>query len=161
MRSIVLIGYRGVGKTSLGLKVAEALGVPFVDSDDAILAVAGKDSVQSIWDEGGEDAWRALEVEVIPKLLENGGVIALGGGAPCIPSIRLLLEERDDVVYLSAGIDVLRERLEASTQRPSLAKEDATMLSERHPIYLACASTTIDASDSKDQAFDLLMKAIK
>ena len=160
MHTIVLIGYRGVGKSSIGRLLAEALGLSFVDSDDAILHFAQKPSVQSIWDEEGEDAWRALEEEVVLGLLQEGGVIALGGGASQVTSINEALKGLEHVLYLSAPINVILERLK-SGERPSLRKSDAEMLEERHPIYLECASSEIDASGTLEETLNAVKTSLK
>ena len=159
MNTIVLIGYRGVGKSLIGRLLAKALDLPFVDSDREILHFAKKPSVESIWNEGGEQAWRALEEEVIVKLLPKGGVIALGGGAPLVPAIREALNGRGDVLYLSAPLKILQERLE-DIDRPSLSRGDAEMLEERHPIYIECAKCQIDASGTIEETLEAVRAAL-
>ena len=161
MDSIVIIGYRGVGKSTIGKALASRLALPFVDSDEAILQFAGKPSVQSIWDEGGEDAWRGLEEEVVLKLLQDGGVIALGGGAPMVPVIHKALEAHGCVVFLSAPLNILMDRLAVSNERPALSGDDQRMLQKRMPIYSECATVEIDASDTFEQTVSAVVRAIK
>ncbi|MBI69096.1 MAG: shikimate kinase [Phycisphaerae bacterium] len=160
MVSIVLIGYRGVGKSTIGKRLASSFDLPFVDSDEAILHFAGSPSVQSIWDEGGEAAWRALEEEVVLKLLQNDGVLALGGGAPGVTAIRASLMGRANVLYLTAPLEVLQERLEGG-ERPALSSGDAQILQERHPIYLECSSSQIDASGTIEETLNAAKAAVE
>jgi len=161
MDSIVIIGYRGVGKSTIGRRLASFLDMPFVDSDEEILRITGKPSVQSIWDEGGEGAWRAIEGEIVLELLQDGGIIALGGGAPMIPAIRKALDAHGSVFYLSAPLEVLMERLQASSDRPALCQDEDTMLKLRAPIYRECASVEIDASGTLDETMSAIETALQ
>jgi len=161
MDSIVIIGYRGVGKSTIGRRLASLLDMPFVDSDEEILRIAGKPSVQSIWDEGGEGAWRAIEGEIVLELLQDGGIIALGGGAPMNQAIKSTLCAHERVLYLSAPLEVLRERLQRSSDRPTLNQDDDAMLKLRTPIYNECASVEIDASGTLEETMSVIETALQ
>jgi shikimate kinase len=99
---IVLVGFMGAGKTTVGGLLARRLGLPLADSDQVIEERTGR-QVRQIFAEDGEPAFRALEHQVIGELLEGPDlVIAVGGGAPEHPRTRdlLLAETRAGVVYL-------------------------------------------------------------
>src|ERR1700689_876619 len=103
MRHLVLSGFMGTGKTTLGPRVAEALGLPFVDADDAIALAAGR-RVAAIWQGGGEGAFRAVEASVVAELRARAAphVVAFGGGVVTEPRLRRLAQERACVVTLAA-----------------------------------------------------------
>ena len=79
---IVLIGYRCTGKTAVGKRIAERLGLPFYDTDELIQGQSGK-TVREIVEDGGWDTFRAAEKAIVKQLPDLGeGVIAAGGGVP-------------------------------------------------------------------------------
>jgi shikimate kinase len=141
-RPVVLVGLMGAGKTSVGRRLAQRLGVAFEDSDHAIEAAAGM-SVADIFSTYGEVEFRALERRVIRRLLEEGqaGVLALGGGAFIDAETRALVLARAHVVWLKAALDVLVERTARRPgKRPLLAGGEprqilAELMAKREPIY--------------------------
>ena len=141
-RPLVLVGLMGAGKTSVGKRVAQALGVAFVDSDHAIEDAAGM-TIADIFDLYGETEFRALERRVIRRLLEEGeaGVLALGGGAFMDPGTRALVLAAGHVVWLKADLDVLVERTARKPgKRPLLAQGEprqilAALMARREPVY--------------------------
>lgn len=122
---IVLIGYMGSGKSSVGKKLAAVLGIPFKDMDDEIEKQEGI-SIPKIFLEKGEIYFRKVEIEVLKNILSKseGFVLATGGGTPCYAdSMNFLLKQKDLVsVYLKTPIDVLTTRLFSEKEnRPLLA----------------------------------------
>lgn len=122
---IVLIGYMGSGKSSVGKKLAAVLGIPFKDMDDEIEKQEGI-SIPKIFSEKGEIYFRKVEIEVLKNILSKseGFVLATGGGTPCYAdSMNFLLKQKDLVsVYLKTPIDVLTTRLFSEKEnRPLLA----------------------------------------
>ncbi|MFW5680628.1 MAG: shikimate kinase [Pseudomonadota bacterium] len=142
MRPVVLVGLMGAGKTAVGKRVAQRLGVAFVDSDHAIEQAAGM-TIADIFERYGETEFRALERRVIQRLLVDGtaGVVALGGGAFVDPETRALVLDRGHVVWLKADVDVLVERTAKKPgKRPLLATGDprvilAELSARREPFY--------------------------
>ena len=169
--TVVLIGYRASGKTSLGQRLAEHLGLPFVDTDDLILQHFGADSVARIWQEHGEPEFRRVEVEVVRKTLAGGDqIIALGGGALTQADARQAVEQALDCtrIYLACDSVELFNRITAdnrsATTRPNLTKlgggieEINAVLAQRQPVYQALADKTVDVTGlSLDQAFERLV----
>ncbi|MCR2811891.1 AAA family ATPase [Microbacterium sp. zg.Y1090] len=147
MTALVLIGPMGAGKTSIGRRVAKSLGVPFTDTDAAIVREHGP--IERIFAEHGEAHFRSLERDAVLAALENGGVVALGGGAVLEPVTRVaLLEHR--VVLLTVGGDTIASRLRATT-RPLLQGEDPVarwhaIYESRRPLYEQTADVVFDTS---------------
>ncbi|MFZ3032710.1 MAG: shikimate kinase [Parvibaculum sp.] len=148
-RSIVLIGLMGAGKTTVGRRIAQKLGLPFVDADHEIEAAAGE-TIPEIFERRGEVAFREGERRVIARLLEDGPqVLATGGGAFMDPTTRANIAARGVSIWLRADLDVLMRRVSRRNNRPLLKQGDprATMerlIDERYPIY-AAADITIES----------------
>ena len=153
---VVLIGYRGTGKSTVGRLVAERLGRAFFDADRCLEERAGK-SIKAIFDEQGEAAFRQLEVEVTAELMEAPpAVLSMGGG------VVLRAENREaiaagKVVWLTASPETVHDRLAADPathgQRPNLTAtggyaEIRDLMEERQPLYLTCCDHEI-ATDGK------------
>jgi len=139
-RSIVLVGIMGVGKSTIGKKLSQYLDIPFVDADKEIEKAAGM-SVEDIFDQFGEDAFRSGEKKVIKRLMGEGQkILATGGGAFMNEEIRTDIAEDGVSVWLNADLDILMKRVQRRANRPLLKTEDpeATMkalLDERNPVY--------------------------
>lgn len=139
-RSIVLIGLMGAGKTAIGRRLANELGIPFTDADTEIEIAAGQ-SISEIFAEHGEDYFRAGECKVIARLLKSGGqVLATGGGAYMNPETRDNIRAHGISVWLKADLDVLLQRVLRRDNRPLLKTGDPKavmqkLMDERYPIY--------------------------
>lgn len=139
-RPVVLVGLMGVGKSTVGRKLANMLARDFVDADDAIVAAA-KRSIAEIFEQFGEPYFRDGERRVIARLIEEGhGVIATGGGAFVDPATRALILERAIAVWIDADIDTLVERTARRNTRPLLKNGDPRQIltrlaAERAPFY--------------------------
>ncbi len=149
-KSIVLVGLMGAGKSSVGKRLARCLALPFADSDDEIVAVAGC-SIPDIFDIYGEDAFRDCERRVIVRMLEQQPhVMATGGGAFMNPVTRLEIRERAISVWLRADLGTLVERTSRRSDRPLLRGDNPrarleSLMRERYPIY-AEADVVVDSS---------------
>ena len=141
---IVLVGFMGAGKSTVGRLLAAKLGLPFTDSDQVIEERAGK-PVRRIFADDGEPAFRLLEHQVIADLLAGpDAVLALGGGAASHPGTRSLLAAVP-VVYLRVGYAEALVRVGGDQGRPMLARPDvASLYAEREPVYASVASLTVD-----------------
>jgi shikimate kinase/3-dehydroquinate synthase len=145
---IVLIGFMGSGKSSAGRRLAKLLGTRFADTDEMIEERAGE-SAASIFERGGERAFRELERLVVADALEGPAeVVALGGGAVQDPSVRVRLAADDiQVVYLEIALAEALERVGGGAGRPMLGLRDpAELYAERTPIYEAAATCTVNAA---------------
>ena len=139
-RPVVLVGLMGVGKSTVGRKLAALLNRDFVDADDAI-SEAAQLSIPEIFEQFGEPYFRDGERRVIARLIEEGhGVIATGGGAFVDPSIRALILERAVAVWIDCDVATLVERTARRDTRPLLRGGDpheilTRLAAERAPFY--------------------------
>jgi shikimate dehydrogenase len=144
--SIVLIGFMGSGKTTIGRALADLLGFRFVDTDDIVESRAGR-TIRQIFDQDGEAKFRAREHTAVKQAVRVGErVIACGGGAILQLRNHRLLKEAGPVVYLRADLETLRVRLRGSKTRPLLRARGALerLLAERAPAYEAAADVVVD-----------------
>jgi len=151
-RTIALIGLPGVGKSSIGRRLATALDMPFRDADEEVERAAGR-TISEIFAERGETEFRDGERRVIARLLDEAPhVLATGGGAFMNPDTRRLIRDKAVSVWLRADLEVLARRVARKTNRPLLKDRDPlealTALAEvRHPVY-AEADITVDSVES-------------
>lgn len=139
-RSIALVGLMGVGKTSVGRRLAQRLRLAFVDSDAEIERAAGL-AIREIFERFGEARFREGERRTIARLVAGPPcVIATGGGAFVDAGTRALILERCVAVWLDADLDTLTERVSRCDQRPLLRGGNprealAALAAARNPIY--------------------------
>lgn len=139
-RPIVLVGMMGAGKTTIGRRLAKALGLPFRDADAEIEAAAGM-SVSELFEKHGEQSFRQGETKVIARLLSGAPIVlATGGGALTNAETRNLVRDRAISIWLRADIETLTRRATRRPTRPLLRKGDpketiARLLGERTPYY--------------------------
>jgi shikimate kinase len=151
-RTIVLVGLMGAGKSAIGRRLAARLGVPFVDADTEIEAAAGR-TIEEIFAEHGEAAFREGERKVIARLLDGPvQVLATGGGAYMDPETRARIRAHGRSVWLRADLDVLLKRVRKRNNRPLLKQGDPREILERlmavrHPVY-AEADIVVDSVDA-------------
>lgn len=152
-KPIYLVGMMGVGKSTVGALLADALGRGFVDTDLEVERAAGR-SVSEIFEQQGEARFRVLERAAIEEAFERrpSAVIALGGGAIVQPEMLARLKDRGLIVYLSARPEALCDRIGDDGSRPLLAGLSAearvarlaALLEARRPFYEQ-ADHSIDA----------------
>lgn len=150
-RSIVLVGMMGVGKSTIGRRLAARLKLPFVDADTEIEAAAGM-TIPEIFERHGEQHFRDGEVRVIARLLDGGPVVlATGGGAFMREETRARIAAKAVSIWLRADHDVIMKRVRRRADRPLLQTADpegtvTRLLSEREPVY-GNADLTISSRD--------------
>jgi shikimate kinase len=152
-RSVVLVGLMGAGKSSIGRRLAQRLGLDFLDADAEIERAAGC-TIEEIFARFGEPAFRDGERRVILRLLEERApiVLATGGGAYMDPETRAAIRSHGIAVWLRADIDVLLRRVARRSNRPLLKQGDPREVLEklmalRHPVY-AEADLVVDSDES-------------
>ncbi|MCO6439084.1 MAG: shikimate kinase [Phycisphaerae bacterium] len=159
-RPIVLIGYRGAGKTTVGQELARLLNLPLIDTDEMIVRRTGR-TIAQIFAEEGEPGFRGHERGVIREIagnddmLRSGMILSVGGGAVVDPESRETLRRLGFVVWLEADRAALARRLAADpdteTFRPHLRNSggapDADFPPERVSLYGACAHQTVSTTD--------------
>lgn len=151
---LALVGYRGTGKSTIGRRLADRLGRPFIDADDLIVDRAGR-TIKAIFEESGEPVFRDWEERVLREVADDhpGAILATGGGAILRESNRRLLRSFGLVVWLRADPEELARRLEtdamARHDRPSLTsagtlQEIRDVLEFRAPLYREAAHVEVD-----------------
>ncbi|WP_292727642.1 shikimate dehydrogenase [Methanoculleus sp.] len=161
---VVLTGFRGTGKTSVGRILANHLGLPFFDTDALVERRAGI-SIPEIFRRAGEAHFRALEREAIASLRAAEGVISTGGGAVCDPANVADLRWHGTVFLLSAAPGIIYERI-AGSDRPGLtglppAEEVRTLLARRKEAYLGAADACIDTGTRPPrEVADIILRQI-
>lgn len=155
-KTVALVGLMGAGKSSIGRRLAQSLGLPFIDADTEIEAAAGA-TIEEIFAREGEAAFRNGERRVIARLLEGPvQVLATGGGAFMDASTRALLKRHAITIWLRADLDVLLHRVSRRGNRPLLKAGDprqilAHLIDERYPVY-AEADITVETVDGPPEA---------
>jgi shikimate kinase len=150
---IFLIGYRGSGKTSVARELSTHLSYDWIDADDVVERDAGK-TIAAIFADGGEAAFRDWETCVVAALSrKRRTVVALGGGAVLREENRRAICAAGAVVWLTASVDTILERIAAdsttASRRPNLTAaggraEIETLLAIRTPFYRQCATLVVD-----------------
>jgi len=164
-KTIALVGLSGVGKSSVGRRLASALGMPFRDADAEVEAAAGRPIVE-IFAQYGEPAFRDGERRVIARLLADAPhVLATGGGAFMHAETRALIKTQAISVWLKADIEVLARRVGRKDNRPLLAGRDplavlAAQAADRYPVY-ALADIEVETGDTPHQvAVEAILAAL-
>lgn len=145
----VLVGAPGAGKTTVGKALAAKLGVEFRDTDDDIVAIAGK-PIPDIFVEDGEEAFRALETQALQSAIaSSNGVLSLGGGVVMRAENRALLADQT-VVWLEVTLTDAVARVGMGTNRPLLLGNVRgrllELLTERTPVYESVATVRVSTS---------------
>lgn len=154
---LVLVGYRGTGKSTVGRLVADLLGRPFADADHVLQARAGR-PIAAIFATEGEPVFRDLEEGTIAELVSQPGwVLATGGGAVLRPATRERLLRYGLVVWLRAHPAEIARRLcrDAANDRPALTGlgtlgEIESVLTAREPLYRAASHLALDTDDESE-----------
>jgi shikimate kinase len=161
-RSIVLVGMMGAGKSSIGRRLAQRLGLSFVDADAEIESAAGM-TIAEIFATYGEPYFRSGEQRVIARLLDSGPqVLATGGGAYMNAETRAGIAQKGISVWLKAEFEVLMRRVKrrATADRPMLQGDPAQrivhLMAERYPVYAAADITVM----SRDVAHETIVNEI-
>lgn len=164
-RTIVLVGMMGVGKTTVGRRLAPRLGLPFYDADEEIEKAAGM-PIADLFEAHGEASFRRGEAEVIKRLLgEPPMVLATGGGALTTPATRRRIKKRATSIWLRADIETIVKRATRRNTRPLLRDGDPRrilkkLLDERAPYY-ADADIAIDSNAGPHaRTVSAIMKAL-
>lgn len=164
-KPIVLIGLMGVGKTTVGRRLAQRIRLPFVDADHEIEAAAGM-SVADIFERFGEAHFRDGERRVIARLFDGAPkVIATGGGAFMQEATRALILDQALAIWLDAEPHVLAERVRRRDTRPLLRDKDprvvlAELAKLRNPLYALAPIHVQSVAAPHDTTVDAIMEAI-
>src|SRR5512133_2731738 len=165
-RPVVLVGLMGVGKSTVGRRLARRLGLPFVDSDSAIEDAAGY-SPAEMFERFGEQDFRDGERRLVARLVEGEvRVIATGGGAYVDPRTRELLNERAITIWLDAPVDILTERTSRRDTRAQLRNGDPKttlerLSEERRPSYEQAHIHVKSGDGAHNDVVDAIVQALE
>lgn len=164
-RNLVLIGFMGSGKTTLGVKLSYRLRMPVEDTDKLIERQEGR-SVNEIFADDGEEYFRRLETELLEELGEKSGgrIYSVGGGTPVREENRRLLKRLGKVIYLKTSPETVYERLQGDSARPLLQCPDPLgrirqLMEERRAAYEDCADLVVDTDGTDIE--DILIKIVE
>ena len=155
-RPIVLIGMMGAGKTTVGRRLAARLGRHFVDSDEEVEKAAGM-TIEEIFRTRGEADFRAGEVRVISRLLQDQGIVlGTGGGAFVNTETRALVKRTAVSVWIKADFELLFQRVSRRSNRPLLKTANPretlqSLIDARYPIYAEADVTVVSRDVPQDQ----------
>lgn len=162
--NIILIGYMGCGKTTLGKKLSFRERIPLLDTDKMIEA-KHKKTIPEIFDSEGEGAFRQMETECLREMISCDGhfIISVGGGLPLREENQKLLKELGAVIYLKARPDTIYGRLKNDTTRPLLRGENPEekikqMIHMRDPAYEKAADAVICVDE---KSYEQILAEIK
>jgi len=164
-RPVVLVGLMGVGKSTVGRRLANLMARDFIDADDAIEDAAQR-SIPEIFEEFGEAYFRDGERRVIARLMEEQhGVIATGGGAFIDPETRALILERGIAVWIDCDIETLVERTSRRDHRPLLKTGDpreilVRLMRERAPAYAEAHIRVVSDEGPHTETAQAILKSI-
>lgn len=162
--NIILIGFMGCGKSSVGIKLSYRLKRTLIDTDKWI-ENKEKTTISEIFATKGEAAFRRMETDCLKELIKTADkqIISVGGGLPVKEENHELLKRLGKVIYLKISPEAVYERLKDDTTRPLLQVEDPIarireLLVYRGPIYEKCADSIIDVSE---KSFEEILKQIE
>jgi len=166
--TIILVGFMGSGKTTVGLRLSYKLRVPVEDTDRLIERREGC-TVKEIFASQGEAYFRSLETALLREMAEKKrkGIFSVGGGTPVEPQNRELLRQLGTVIYLRVRPETVYERLKEDTTRPLLQCEDPLrrireLLESRQEAYESCADIILDVDGMGiDEIQETIMKEIR
>jgi shikimate kinase len=163
--NVILVGFMGAGKSSVGRLLARRLGRCFVETDDLIVGRDGR-AIPDIFRQDGEEAFRRLETEAVEALaLKSDDVIATGGGLPCREGRMDALRALGTVVWLRGDLDELLGRARRGGQRPMLdgrTPDEIDVLYRAREPYYAQAHLTVDTAGlTIDQVVHRIVAALR
>ena len=164
-RPIVLVGLMGAGKSTVGRRLSQRLGLPFVDADVEIETAAGR-TIAEIFEEFGEPYFRDGERRVIARLIDGQPkVIATGGGAFVNDETRALILEQATAIWLDADPRVLAERVRRRDTRPLLRNRDplevlVELAAVRNPLYALAPIRVLSYQAPHDATVSAILKAL-
>ena len=165
-RNLVLMGFMGCGKTTVGRSLSYRLQMAVEDTDHIIEEMEGK-TISEIFAQQGENAFRKMETELLVKLRDGASrkIYSLGGGTPIQLQNQALIRQIGFVVWLRTTPETVYERVKNDTARPLLQCEDPMgrireLLDRRSPVYERCADLIIDTDDlTREEVTETIARA--
>ena len=166
-KGIVLIGFMGSGKTTVGLRLSWRLRIPVEDTDKLIEKREGC-TISEIFEREGEDSFRRKETELLRQMAESRflRILSVGGGTPIREENRKLLKQCGTVVYLRVRPETVFDRLKGDSSRPLLQCEDPlerirSLMADRREAYESCADVILDVDElSSEECLEAVLKRV-
>ncbi|PRX08971.1 shikimate kinase [Martelella mediterranea] len=164
-RNLILVGLMGAGKSAIGKLVANALDLPYVDTDHEIEAAA-RMTIADLFVQYGEPEFRALETRVIERILTEGpAIVSTGGGAFVNPVNRALISQSGLSMWLKADLETLWDRVRRRQTRPLLKTENPKqtlkdLMDRRYPVYAEADMTVLSRNVRKETVTRDVLKAL-
>lgn len=164
MSNIVLMGFMGAGKTTIGKELAKALGYEFIDTDERIEKEQGR-KISDIFSKDGEAVFRDMETDLLKRLQNSEGkfILSIGGGMPVREENRRLLRRLGTVVYLKTSKEEIIRRVSGAADRPllqggKLEEKVTSLMNAREQIYMetACVEVVTDQKTPEKIVEELL-----
>lgn len=167
-KNVILIGFMGSGKTTVGLRLSYRLRMPVEDTDKLIEKREGK-TISRIFAEDGEETFRRLEKQLLEEIKDRryAHIISVGGGTPVDPANRELLKRCGTVVYLKIRPETVYERLKGDTVRPLLQCQDPLakirmLMESRSEAYEECADITVQVDElDMEETLERILSSLK
>lgn len=166
MNNIILCGFMGCGKSTVGRNLAKMTGRKFLDMDNYIEETAGM-TIPEIFEQQGESGFRELEHRACQALSERSGlIVASGGGALTFERNVAVFRGRDTVVLLDVPLETIRQRLAHDTTRPLLQRPDRdeamqALYEQRLPLYQKAADVTVQGKSTPYRTAQAMVQALK
>lgn len=166
--NVVLIGFMGCGKSTMGKRLSYRMRYVLEDTDRLIESKAGM-SISEIFARQGEETFRRMETQVLESLVEQGGqrVYSVGGGTPIRAVNRPLLKKLGTVVYLRIRPETVYERLKNDVTRPLLQGEDPMgkirrLMEQRESAYVETADVILDVDEmAAEQIAESILRSVR
>lgn len=163
--NIILTGFMGAGKTTVGRILSKKLRLPLLETDDEIIKRSGLGSINEIFEKKGEAFFREIEKQVISDYSQKSNcIISCGGGAITSPENMNALKENGNIIFLSASFETITKRIKEENTRPLFTdKEKAKELySLRLPLYKSYANEIIETNNlSPEEVAELIVSKVK
>ncbi|MGP4072469.1 shikimate kinase [Piscibacillus sp. B03] len=164
MNSIVLIGFMGVGKSTIGKELSYRLNLPFVDTDQLIEEETSL-TIPKIFELYGEGHFRKLESEILNKVIQHNQVISTGGGIVELKQNRDFLKKQDYTTFLKASLNTIYQRLEGDQSRPLWNQpyvKRLELFNRRQAFYEEVSNLTIETDElSVSESVNLIISQLK
>ncbi|WP_176086294.1 shikimate kinase [Martelella sp. HB161492] len=164
-RNLILVGLMGAGKSAIGKMVADALAIPYIDTD-AEIEKAARMSISELFEKYGEPEFRALETRVIERILTEGpAIVSTGGGAFINPVNREMIASAGLSMWLKADLETLWDRVRRRSTRPLLKTENPketlrALMESRYPVYGLAEITVMSRNVRKETVMRDVLKAL-
>jgi shikimate kinase len=163
MSNIILIGFMGSGKSTIGKILSKISGLEFVDMDDVILKESEKSSIKQIFQDMGESYFRQLETKIAKELSKKNNLVIATGGGVIMNKVNIeFLKESGTIVYLESSFETIQRRIKPNGERPLFNDLEAAekLYDLRQPLYLAYSDINVIADGNPKKVAERILEQI-